>query len=40
MDKRVKFAAFRGKTQEFAVSGQIREFCESEDDLEKCNLQR
>jgi len=40
MDKRVKFAAFRGKTQEFAVSGQIRELCESEDDLEKCNLQQ
>jgi len=29
MDKKVKFAAFCGKTQEFAVVGQIRELCKS-----------
>jgi len=31
----VKYAAFRGKTREFAMLGQIREFCESRDGGEK-----
>jgi len=34
--KQVKFVAFRGKTQHFAVlGGQIREFCEPRDGREK-----
>jgi len=31
MDKIVKFEAFHSKTQEFAVVGQIREFCKYRD---------
>lgn len=33
--KVVKFAAFRGKTHEFAVASEIRELCKSRDGREK-----
>jgi len=38
--KVVKFAVFRSKTQEFAVFGQIRNFCEYRDGREKITAPR